>query len=229
MVKTTIRHNNKEYEIKEPTISQWFKLSSIKEFNTDIDFTILLIAELTGLTKEQVEGSNWQQVLLASQNIQESILNEGKKFYNEFEYEGVKYKFLDITNLSFGEFVDIDSFFNKPPQERLKEMNLLMSFFYREVGEDGKISKYDASKIGDRAELFKNLPVKYVNGSTSFFFLIEKELHNNTLPFLSKDRTIKMKLMEIWGLVKLIVLVSIGVGSLRWFSWRKKILQRLGK
>jgi hypothetical protein len=229
MEKNTINFKGKEYEIKEPTISQWTKLSTLKEFSTEIEFTVMLIAELTGLTKEQVDESNWQEVLLASEKIQKIISNDGNKFFNEFEHEGVKYKFLDINNLSFGEFIDIDSYFSKPQEERLREMNLLMAFFYREVGEDGKITKYDSSKIGDRAEIFKNLPVKYVNGSTSFFLLIERGLQDNSLPFLSNKKSTKTKLKEIYLLVRLIVLVSIGVGSVRWLLYRKKILQKLGR
>ena len=164
--------------------------------------------------------SDWKEILVASQNLSNYLLNQGKEFYNEFEFEGQKYKFVDLPNLSFGEFVDIDSYLIKPLVERRRELHFLAAMLYREVDEDGKIKKYNGNDLPGRAEKFKRLPIKYLNGASSFFLLIEKISRGNIQ--ISLRTRFKMRMKVIWTLAKLIVLTSIGAGLIRWSLWRKK-------
>jgi hypothetical protein len=154
-------------------------------------------------------------------------LSESKKFYNEFEFDEIKYRFIDLTNLTFGEFIDVDSFLSKTAEERKKEMNLLMAMLYREVDENNKLTEYDSNKIQVRAERFKKLPVKYVNGASSFFLRIEKILQGNIRPSLWSQVRMKMKMGLMLG--KLIVSLNIGVGLARLYNWRTRILTKLKK
>jgi hypothetical protein len=229
MEKQYIKYKDKEYQIKEPTIEQWSRLSALKEWSDDIEFTTILMAEMTGLSKEEIEEANWQEVLMASQIISKTILEDGKRFHNEFEYEKQKYRFVDLPNLTFGEFIDVDSYLSKTEEERLRDLNLLMAFLYREVDDEGNLVKYDSSKIGERAEKFKKLPVKYVNGATTFFLRLGKISPDNLIPSLENTSPLMLRMKVIWILVRLIVSVSIGVGLAHWLHYRTKILQRLAK
>lgn len=211
MEKNFIRYAGNDYEIKEPTIELWAKMVGLRDWNDETEFAVMLISEITGLKREEIETADWHNVLLAAQNISNHLLNESKEFHNEFIHEGIKYKFIDLPNLTFGEFIDIDTFLQKEELERRRELNFLMALLYREIGEDGKISKYDGSKIPDRAEKFKRLPVKYVNGATSFFLRLEKILQGNS--DLSLWSRLKMRILTIWKLVKLIRSRNSGVGS----------------
>lgn len=225
MEKHYIKYNGKEYEIKEPTINSWIKLSFLKDWTNENEFNILLISDITGLSKENVLKADWKDILVVSQNLSNYLLNESKIFYKEFEFEDIKYRFIDLGNLSFGEFVDIDSYLLKSEIDRKKELNFLAAMLYREVDENNNLIPYNGNDLPLRAEKFKNLPVKYLNGASSFFLRIEKISQGNS-PISLRAR-LKMRMMVIWTLVRLIVLTSIGVGLLRWSIWRKRILQKL--
>jgi hypothetical protein len=220
MEKQFIKYNGKNYEVKEPTIDVWGKLASLQDWTEENEFSVLLISEVTGLSKDEILMSDWKDILVASQNLSNYLLNQGKEFYNEFEFGGQKYKFVDLPNLSFGEFVDIDSYLTKPLVERRRELHFLAAMLYREVDEDGNIKKYNGNDLPGRAEKFKKLPIKYLNGASSFFLLIEKISRGNIQ--ISLRTRFKMRMKVIWTLVKLIVLTSIGAGLIRWSLWRKK-------
>jgi hypothetical protein len=227
MEKQFIKYNGKNYEVKEPTIDVWGKLASLQDWTEENEFSVLLISEVTGLSKDEILMSDWKDILVASQNLSNYLLNQGKEFYNEFEFGGQKYKFVDLPNLSFGEFVDIDSYLTKPLVERRRELHFLAAMLYREVDEDGNIKKYNGNDLPGRAEKFKKLPIKYLNGASSFFLLIEKISRGNIQ--ISLRTRFKMRMKVIWTLVKLIVLTSIGAGLIRWSLWRKKTSQKLNK
>jgi len=220
MEKHKISYGGKDYEVIEPTIELWGKLASLQDWTDETEFAIILISHMTGLSKEDIQKSNWHDVLTVSQNISNHLLHESKQFHKEFEFDGQKYKFIDLPNLTFGEFIDIDTFLSKPELERRREMNLLMALLYKEDGGE-------PSNTMLRAERFKQLPVKYVNGASTFFLRLEKISQGSSqLSLLSR---LKMRMMIISIVVKLVVLVNIGVGLGRLSLWLKKILRRSKK
>jgi hypothetical protein len=184
----------------------------------------MLISEITGLSKQEVEKADWVEVLNAANSISEYISNDSKTFYNEFVFDHQKYKFTDLTKLSFGEFVDIDSFLGKDEKDRKKELHVLLAMLYREVDEKGKLIDYDSDKVAERAEKFKKLPVKYVNGASTFFLRLEKILQGNFQT--SSKNKLMMILKMIWTLGKLIVFLSIGIGFIQLSNLHKKISQK---
>jgi hypothetical protein len=227
MEKLYLKFDNKSYEVKEPTVESWMRLSALKDLHNDIDFTTILIAESTGLLKEQIEQCDWQEVLIVSDKLTKYILEDGTKFYSKFTYDNVEYGFCDLPNLTFGEFIDIDSYLSKTELERKQQLNLLMAFFYRELDKDGKLTPYDSSKIAERSEKFKKLPIKYVNGATSFFLRLGKQSPSSLTLYSGNQFMMKMRL--IWIAVRVIVLASIGVGSVLWSLLVMKISQKLRK
>ena len=144
-----------------------------------------------------------------------------------FSFNNKNYRFLDLPNLTFGEFIDIDTYLTKEPHEKKKDMPLLMAMLYREVDEKGNYKPYNSKELQLKAEEFKKLPVKYVRGSTNFFFHLGKTLSGNfqASSWVKLRLTIKM----LWILVKFVPLISFGVGSLLLFRWRTKTLQKLKK
>ena len=131
---------------------------------------------------------------------------------------------MDLDNMTFGEFIDLDTFLNKSDVDKKKELNLFMAMLYREIDDNGNYKPYDSNEMMKRAELFKKLPVKYVNGASTFFLRTEKILLNNTKT--SSWQKLKLMIKAIWTLKKLIVSTSIGVGSLLLLRLRRKILRR---
>lgn len=220
-------YKNKQYQIAEPTVEMWSKLVLLQEWTDEREFCVKLLSFTTGLTEEEIENSDYLEVIKISNEISAFLNQDGDKFYNEFEFNEKKYRFLDLPNLTFGEFVDIDTYLSKEEHEKKKEMPLLMAMLYREVDEKGHYKPYNSKELQLKAEEFKKLPVRYVRGSTNFFFHLDKTLQGN----FRGSFVLKLKLMAkmIWILVRFIPLIGFGVGSLLLFPWRTRILQKLKK
>jgi hypothetical protein len=227
MEKHSIQYNGKKYDIIEPNIETWSKLMTLQDWTDESEFALVLISEMTGLSKEDISKSDWHSVITASQNLSNHLLHESKKFHKDFEFDGVKYRFIDLANLTFGEFVDIDTFLSRSEHDRKREMNLLMAMLYREVDENDKLTGYDSNKIQNRAERFKKLPVRYVNGASTFFLRLEKISQGSFQ--LSLSTRMKMRIKMILILAKLLASVSIGLGLARLSNWLMKILRRSKK
>lgn len=227
MEKQYVKYKGKKYLINEPTIEDWARIMVLQQWSDEREFATILLSQITGLSVEEIENADYQEVLNAAQVISQYFLNDSKEFKNEFEFNETKYRFLDLTNMTFGEFIDLDGFLQKPVIERQKEMNLLMAMLYREVDDKGMTLPYDSGKVQLRAEEFKKLPVKYVHGSANFFLRGEKLLRGSMMRY-SWFRT-KMIIKMIWMLVKFSVLTSFGVGLALLLRLPTKISQRLKK
>lgn len=221
------RYKGKDYKLEEPTVEMWSKLVLLQEWSDEREFAVKLLSFTTGLTEEEIENSDYIEVIKISNEISQFLTESGDKFYNEFEFDGKKYRFLDLPNLTFGEFIDIDTHLAKEPHEKKKEMPLMMAMLYRELDENGNYKPYNSKELQAKAEHFKKLPVKYVRGATNFFFHLDKTLQGN----FQGSFLLKLRLMGkmIWILVKFVPLIIFGAGSVLLFRWRTKILQRLKK
>jgi hypothetical protein len=220
-------YKGKQYNIEEPTVEMWSKLVLLQEWTDEREFCVKLLSFTTGLTEEEIENSDYIEVVKLSNEISAFLTESGDKFYNEFSFNNKNYRFLDLPNLTFGEFIDIDTYLSKEPHEKKKEMPLMMAMLYRELDENGNYKPYNSRELQAKAEEFKKLPVKFVRGATNFFFHLDKTLQGN----FKGSSWQKLKLMGqmIWILVKFVPLISFGVGSVLLFPWRTKILRRLKK
>lgn len=225
MVQASITYGDRVIDVKEPTIDMWSRLALYKDVLDEGEFLIRMIMESTGLDKKEVLNADWYDIMQVGNNLTDYLLKQSDEFHPTFEFKGIKYTFLDLANLTFGEFIDIDTILSRSDIERRSQLNLMMAMFYREVGADGKITPYDASKVAERAELFKDLPIKYVHGSMSFFLRLEKRLHEPTLRYLVRLQ-IKMWMIRIKKL-RMRALRSIGGGLVYlWYS-PMRIYQKL--
>lgn len=174
-----IEYDGKSYTIQEPTLEMWANLMTQKDFDTDFELAMRLISMATGLNEEELREASAGSVYGAADGLIEYYSTQDKTYHESFEFNGKKYKFVNLSQLSFGEFVDIDDLTSKPEVERLKNLHKLMALLYREVDEKGNYLNYDLSRIDKTAEEFKKLPVKYFNGALFFFYVIELTLLGN--------------------------------------------------
>jgi hypothetical protein len=193
MKEITITYQEKEYTITEPSIEIWTKLAAYKDILDESQFLIQIIKESTGLSDADIRKADWFDIMSVGSALAEYLSEQSNKFENEFVFKGKKYRFIDLPNLSFGEFIDIDTVLSKPEHERKTSLPLMMALFYREVGENNKIVEYDSARVQERAELFKQLPIRYVHGALGFFLRLEKILQKPSLKYLVKTKWLKMK------------------------------------
>jgi len=221
-----LTYNGVDYPVKEPTVDVWMDLTALQDFEDNLEYAIKLIALSTGLKTTQIKEHDWFEILQVASGISEYFKEQYDKFYETFQLDGITYKFIDLSNMSFGEFIDIDMFLSKPEAIRKRELHYHMALLYREVDENGKIVKYDSSKVEERAQKMKKAPIRVVNGALVFFWTIETELQKHSGAYLKK--LLWFKTMTIRTRM-VIVLLSFGVGILRLFNWLMTTSQRFRK
>jgi hypothetical protein len=123
--------------------------------------------DLKDLPKNQVE---FVEEYITGEMIKDFQVDE---LYNTFEFDGVEYGLEnDWSKLAWGAWMDMEVFSSEKIEENI---HLIMSILYRPITErkNGKykISPYKADEIEDRAYEFRQLPIKYWFGASSFFFL----------------------------------------------------------
>jgi hypothetical protein len=222
-----LKYKGKEYEVKEPDIETWSKIIALQEWTDEREFSIKLMSMVTGLTEEEIENTDAIDVVKATTELSVFLMEKSNEFKNEIEFKGKHYKFIDLPNLTFGEFIDIDTFLTKTPIEKKKEMHLLMAMLYREVDDKGNYLPYDSKKIQLKAEEFKQLPVRYLNGATSFFLRLDRILRGGLRGSSWLQAKLVMKM--IWLSVKLSVLIGFGLGLGRLYLLLAKILPKSKK
>ena len=213
MEKLYISIDEKDYQVNEPTIQDWAKLNLMKDIGEEKDFVLNVLSISTGVEIPLLEQANYIQVREAADYLIEYFLSLNETFYQTFDFEDVKYRFIDINNLSFGQFVDIDEFLKRDEHYKRVNMNELMAMLYQPIDQE----KYDASLIPERARKFKKLPVKYLQGSLLFFLNLRKRLLQNTPYYLRLIWKVKRIMSQLSKR-----LAPIGVGMRRLYFWRKR-------
>jgi len=222
-----IKYNNKEYVVAEPTIMVWNALNNSQVLDNEEDFRLHLISVATGLEMDEIKQVEWWSVYEISDYLMDYYMVQSPQFYPSFTFNDINYKFVDLEHITFGEFIDIDTFLSQPASYRMGNMNYLMALLYRETDENGVLQKYDGSKVENRSKTFRYLPSKYLQGALFFLEILESTLQEHITSSLVKK--LWMKMNRMYQTIKLNLLSSVGAGIQLSYIWHKKILTRLRK
>jgi hypothetical protein len=194
----------KEYNVPDfVSIDNYVKIYKIKDFFDDDYFTVKLISMFTGAPIDDLSNSDYSDISYIAAYIL-SLLPQGKQdFKDRFEIDGVKYGFFrKWQDLTFAEFVDMDTISTKKPNDLLNMLHVLAAIMYRPITEersehDFDIEKYDVKTMVKRSELFKQkLDVKYILGAQFFFIKFAKR-------YLSYSQASLIQKIPIWTRIKL--------------------------
>jgi hypothetical protein len=188
-----------EIVLKDPSIQEWTNLIKFRNILDDVEMARNIIQLLTGWNKELIDRLDDTNIADLSTKLTERLNQSNKEIYKSIEHNGKKYKLVDTNKITFGQFVDIDSFMTKDEKYKLDNLHEVAAYLYSEEG-----TKYSDSNFDERIEEMKSLPIKYVESSLFFFSNIKKELPL----YLGIYSKIKMMLKVMRGAV----LVSIGAG-----------------
>lgn len=211
--KHEILFDGKVYPVKEPTISMWSTLNNLSMFTDDLDVALELLSISTGLKVEELQQAPAVSVYTAAEALIEYYTKDTDRFVETFEFKDKTYKFIDLESMSFGQFIDIDDILSKSEGERNTKLHILMALLYTELNEDGEPVEYDIKNIKRTAEIFKDLPLKYLGGAMVFFSIIVNILQGNTR-FSLTQRT--WWIWRIHQISKGIKTLSDGITS--WFN-----------
>ena len=213
MKKVTIEIKGQEYELPNfLSIENYVKVYSVKDFLGDKFFQAKLINQVLGIKMELILNSNHTQVNYISDHITSLFPNTDYPFYDRFELNGVQYGFIPSwKNMSFAEFVDLDTLLNKEPKDIINNFHIICAIMYRPIiseksEHDFLIEEYDSNVMEIRAELFKKeLDVKYILGGQFFFSRFVNHSLNHIPLFSTLKKLSTMKKMGlVWKMRKIL-------------------------
>ena len=187
----------------EITIEQFQRLKHKEDLykSSPADLLSMLLSvpanELKDLPLNQME---FVQSYLMSQMTETSLKDE---LYNVFTYDGVEYGLEnDWSKLAWGAWMDMEVFSAENIEENI---HLLMAILYRPIIEKKngkyKIAPYKADEIEDRAYMFRQLPVKYWFGASSFFFLTATIYTSNIKSSLTWTNKMNQRIKTGWEIL----------------------------
>lgn len=193
------------------TIEDYSKIYKIKDLFSEDYFAAKLINIITDAKLEDLLESDYQQVSYIATYLMSLFPLDRPKFIDRFELDGIKYGFFpNWKDLTFAEFVDMDTISTKKPEELLDLLHILAAIMYRPIiseksEHDYQIEKYDINKMKERAELFKKrLDVKYILGAQFFFINYARRYSSYTQMSLIPKLSIWTKIKLIWIMRKMI-------------------------
>jgi hypothetical protein len=197
--------DDKQYQLPNSiSIDKYVKIYKAKELFTDEYFAAKIINIVCDTPLDDLLDSDYQEVNYLAAQILEMIPIDKPKFKDRFEIDGVHYGFFPTwKELSFAEFVDMDTISTKKPDELLSMLHILAAIMYRPIIEekshhDFQIEKYDVEKMKVRSEIFKHkLDISYVLGA-QFFFINYAKKYSDYFQLSS------MKTLSTWTRIKLI-------------------------
>lgn len=210
MIKFTM--NEVEYKLPEYlTIEQYVKIYKMQDLFEDQYFAAKLISIITNAPVDELLEHDYQEInFLASELL--TLIPILSPFEDRFELDGVHYGFFpNWKDLTFAEFVDLDTLSSKKIDELLDQLHYLIAIMYRPITNerglhDFDIEKYDVNTMKTRAELFKKkLNVRYVLSAQTFFTQLEKKFSVYFQLSSIKKLSWKQKIKIVWTMRKWII------------------------
>lgn len=202
-----IKIKDTEYKIPDYiNINHYVKLFNIKDLFDDDYFEIKLINIITGAKTDDIMMMNHATIKNVANHIMSILPTTNFIFDDTFEIDGVEYGFIpEYKNMSFAEFVDLDTMLTKKPEEIMNNLHIIAAMMFRPIKSrkskhDYKIEEYEPSTIDERAELFKHkLDVKYVLGGKFFFSKSVKTPSTySQLSLIKKKLNIWLKTLKLY-------------------------------
>jgi hypothetical protein len=217
------------------SIENYVKIFRQKDIFSEDYFAAKIISEITNCPVEDLLEGDAQEMNYVAAYIMSLIPQETPKFIDRFELDGIHYGFFPKwRDLSYAEFVDMDTISTKKPDELLSLLHILASIMYRPIinertPHDFDIEKYDIELMKERAELFKKkLDIKYILGAQFFFINYARIFSSYTQMSLMKKIPMWTRIKLIWKMRKMIwtiVFKRRSVGSLSQTELLEMILE----
>lgn len=203
MTELHITHKGKKYPVREATIQTWSEIMKHKELYDDTEMFVKTIEMLTDIPQKEILKADAEEVYMAGEMILQHLTRESRKVYHNITHKGKDYTFIDLNEISFGQFIDIDTFLSKDEIYKQANLNELAAYFYIEAG-----TEYGDKPVNPRKEAFVDLPMKYLEGAV--FFLVNSA---RTSALLTRIYS-QSKMIRLTAKLK-IILTLIGVGIQR--------------
>lgn len=194
---------------------KWLKLTDGKEM--DLFLQQKMVEIFCGVPIQNVITMKVLDVYDINLKINE-IFESKPKLVERFIFNQVEYGFIPkLDDISFGEFVDLDSYLND-----WQMMHKAMAILYRPVTVERKgyynIEVYDSADAYD----LRDISMEIVLGAMVFFWNLRNELTKSILNYLSKQEDVKLP-------QHLTAFLKNGDGISRSMDWQRVMLGDLTK
>ena len=193
------------------SVGDYAKIFKVKDLFTEQYFAAKLVSIITGAPLDKLMKADYEEVNYLAAYIMSLIPTEKQKFVDRFELDGIHYGFIpNWRDLTFAEFVDLDTISTKPVIELLDMLHILAAVMYRPIEHEITehnflIEEYDIKKMTARAELFKKkLDVRYVLGAQTFFTNCVKRFFLYSRASLTPKMSVWKRWKIVWSLRKII-------------------------
>ena len=200
MLEHVIEYNGKKYPVKEPTIKTWSEVMKLRDILNEGELFVKVIELVTGLSQDEIMKADAPQVKKVGEQVITLLTSSNKNVVRNFTFKGKDYQYLDINTLSFGQYIDIDTFLSKDENYRKQNLNELAAYLYIEKG-----TKYGEAPIQERIREFEDLPIKYLEGGVFFLLSIARASEELTRIYS------KSKMLRVIMKLKIILRLT-GVG-----------------
>ena len=203
----------KNYTIKELTIRDYYEIAPYFEK----DDMASKYEVVSGLSKAQV--SELKKLKLADWTLLWATLEKVISLYfsdnigeiiDEFNFQDTDYGLIDMERVTVGEFADLDILVNQ--ENSSNKLHEILAILYRPIIKRGlrrkKIMAYEDIDFHEQAEIFKDLPLKYVKSALSFFLLLGNQSFVSTLDSLTREIR-QSKDLSVQDKEKLLALVRV--------------------
>jgi len=234
-MKITIK--DKDYNLRDfYSVGEYVDLYKIRDLFEDDYYEIRLISIMTGAKQEDILKLPHKQIKQISNHLISIMPSTNFIFEDSFTINGIEYGFIpEYKNMSFGEFVDLDTLLTKKPDEIMSKLHIIASIMFRPIvskksKHNYKIEDYDSETVDERAEIFrKELDVKYVLGGKYFFSKSVRTYSTSIRPSLTwkKPSTWLKTLTLYWKMKKMYRLKKRSGGTLSSTELQEMILQNM--
>lgn len=210
----TFKIKEKEYNIPDfISIKNYVEIFKLKDLISNEYFSAKILNVVTGVEMEDVLEYDYSETELLSSYILSLLPMDKPKFIDRFTIDNVDYGFFpDWKDITYAEFVDMDTISTKKKDELLDMLHYLAAVMYRPIVEekskhDFKIEKYDIDKMKERAEMFKNkMDVSIILGAQFFFINFAEKFLNYSQISSVKSLTMWQKMKLLWKMRRWILI-----------------------
>lgn len=195
MIEFTI--GKKTYKIPELTIREYYKIQHFLEEGTiaskDMEQQFNIISTLSECPVDELKTLTtyeWSLTWTTFVRVIETYFSQDiGGIIDEFEHKGTNYGLIKLDQITVGEFADLDIIVNADDSQ--KRLHEVLAILYRPIKKRGLfrtvITPYKDIDFVENSELFKDLPLKFVKSSLSFFLLLGNQSLTNMLDSLTQQ------------------------------------------
>jgi hypothetical protein len=160
------------------TIGMYQQYIELKKKKLEEDEEIIeLVCVLCGVDKDTLERIKYKDLKFIAKTLNKFMGTEikEKELVKKIEFKGKKYGMIpNLSSISLGEFVDIESLVKKSHDNLHKIMSILYRPIIKEKGTRYSVEEYKPDEY--KEDLFKDFSITVSMSALNFFFLLGKKL-----------------------------------------------------